>query len=113
MAGQCNHDINEAEDTSKYLNPGSPAMERLREIVLDKKLVIMKYYCHFMHTYVLESFHNNILVYSPKRVSFGYDGMKARCKLAMLDHNFHQDRPMKCSNGNVRWCEKMWSTQNS
>lgn len=52
--GQCNHDIDETEDTSKYLDPESPAMEGLREIVLDKKkLVNMRYYCHFMHTYAV------------------------------------------------------------
>jgi hypothetical protein len=108
--GQCDHEIADDEDTSKYLDSESAVMEGLRQIVLDKRrLQNMKYYANFMHTFVLESFHNEILVYASKRISFGYEGMQARCNLAMLDHNFHQDRPLKRNKaGNIIYSRK-WS----
>jgi hypothetical protein len=106
--GQCDHGALSAD--TKTLDTDSPAMEGLRDIVLDKRLLQdMPYFKYFMHTFSLESFHNELLVYVPKRVSYGYEGMKARCLLAVLDHNFHINRlPRKNKKGEVQYTRK-WS----
>ncbi len=106
--GQCDHDP--LPPDAPTIDIESPVMEDLRQIVLDKKLLNeFGYYRCFMHTYKLESFHNELLVYAPKRVSFSYESMKARCQLALLDHNFHQGRTdrfnkagKKCARANGR-----------
>lgn len=42
---------------------------------------------HFIHTSYLETFHNVILKYAPKRLYFPYSTMKMRLQLAVIDHN--------------------------
>lgn len=106
--GQCEHDV--LPEDAPTLDIASSAMDGLRQIVLDKKLLKeFEYYRCFMHTFRLESFHNEVLVYAPKRVSFSYEGMKARCRLAILDHNFHQGRPDRINKGGEKMFTRKWS----
>lgn len=106
--GQCEHEPLPAETPT--LDIESKAMTDLREIVLDKKLLNeLPYYRHFMHTYKLESFHNEVLAYAPKRVSFGFEAMKARCLLAIIDHNLHQGRLDKLNKSGQVIYSRKWS----
>ena len=47
------------------------------------------------HTHVhtlVQSFHNLILSYAPKRIGYKHDAYVARVQLAFIDHNYHLDR---------------------
>lgn len=43
----------------------------------------------------LEVYHNVTLKYAPKRLHFGYDSMRARTELAIMDHNMNVGRELK------------------
>jgi hypothetical protein len=62
-----------------------------------------------MHTFDLESFHNEMLVYAPKRIHFGYEGMRARMLLAAIDHNHHVDRKPKLNRKGEVQVSRKWS----
>lgn len=50
------------------------------------------YFKNFRHTGILESFNNHLLMYAPKRHSYGYVGYNLRTQLAVIDHNYHSNR---------------------
>lgn len=50
--------------------------------------------CVFIYTGSLEVFHAVMLKYTEKRLHFGYDSMRARTQLAVLDHNSNVGRPL-------------------
>ena len=72
----------------KWLKPGSPAHDALKEAVMDQHLIsgIQKLNLA-VHTGNLEAFHSLINKYCPKRQSLSYKGMISRTKLAAMDHN--------------------------
>lgn len=108
--GQCAHAIDVASDSTVYIAPDSNAMVCLRQVVLDRALLQdMRYYRHFMHTFQLESFHNEMLAYVPKRVHFGYEAMKARTFLSAIDHNHHVNRQQKVGKSGVAQRTRKWS----
>lgn len=77
----------------KWLDPSSPAYSALEIIVLDARLLNdLPYLVHFKHTGMIEVYHNELLKYCPKRVSFTYKGICARTQLTVLDHNSNLDR---------------------
>ncbi|CAB3982210.1 Hypothetical predicted protein [Paramuricea clavata] len=90
--GKCSHGpLNESDHT--WLEPDSPPLQALREIVLDKKfLKSFPFYTSFRHTGKLEAYHSHRLMYAPKRCGFSYQGTVARSLLAAIDHNHHLNR---------------------
>ena len=79
--------------TKRWLRPGSPAHEALKEVVFDKKLLKdIQQLTLSCHTGSLEVYHNVQTKYLPKRQHFWYKGMVARTQLAALDHNANTSR---------------------
>ena len=79
--------------TKKWLQPGSPAHEALREVVFDKNLVKdIQQLTLCCHTGSLEVYHSVQTKYVPKRQHFSYEGMVARTQLSALDHNANTGR---------------------
>lgn len=88
----CEHsDLHERE--KPWILSDSNAFETLKNIVTDKKLLSdIKKTSRFVHTSYLESFHNVILKYAPKRLYFPPPTMRMRLQLAVIDHNMGINR---------------------
>lgn len=72
----------------KWLTSGSMAYAALEKIVLDGNMIKdLPNLVNFKHSGSIEVYHNLLLKYCPKRLSFSYKGMHARTQLAILDHN--------------------------
>ena len=84
--------------TKRWLRPGSPAHEALKEVGFDKTLLkdIQQLTCS-CHTGTLEVYHSVQTKYLPKRQHFSYKGMVARTQLAALDHNANTGRAQATS----------------
>ena len=95
--GHCDHGPLDKEERDKpWLTKGSAAHQALTAVVQEKRFLKMfPYFCNFQHTGGLESFHNHILMYCPKRHSYFFTGYKIRNLLAAIDHNEHVERPVK------------------
>ena len=79
--------------TKRWLRPGSPAHEALKEVVFDKNLLKnIQQLTLNCHTRSLEVYHSVQTKYLPKRQHFWYKGMVARSQLAALDHNANTSR---------------------
>ena len=79
--------------TKRWLRPGSPAHEALKEVVFDKTLVKdIQQLTLCCHTGSLEVYHSVQTKYVPKRQHFSYEGMVARTQLSALDHNANTGR---------------------
>ena len=79
--------------TKRWLQPGSPAHEALREVVFNKNLVKdIQQLTLCCHTGSLEVYHSVQTKYVPKRQHFSYEGMVARTQLSALDHNANTGR---------------------
>ena len=79
--------------TKRWLRPGSPAHEALKEVVFDKNLLKdIEQLTLNCHTGSLEVYHSVQTKYLPKRQHFWYKGMVARSQLAALDHNANTSR---------------------
>lgn len=92
---QCEHDnLSQQEASDKaWVTEGSSAFFAVQRIVLDKSILsAMKKCRHFIHTSVLESFHNILLKYMPKRLNFWKKSTRMRMQLAIMDHNFNVGR---------------------
>ncbi|XP_013391137.1 uncharacterized protein LOC106159403 [Lingula anatina] len=104
---KCAHeDLSDKQSRSKkWLKAGSPAHKALQSIVLDKRLTKdLESVTGFCHTGHLEVYHNMLLKYAPKRLSFSYEGTVARTLLAVLDNNHNQNREQVVNkNGTLRW----------
>ncbi|XP_062379106.1 uncharacterized protein LOC134067711 isoform X2 [Sardina pilchardus] len=94
--GACHHGPLEDSREKDWIQQGSLAHQRLREIILEARWLknIVKY-LRFRSTADLESFHNHILMYASKRFSFSPAVYEARTMLAGLDYNHHVHRPAK------------------
>ncbi|XP_072006293.1 uncharacterized protein [Engystomops pustulosus] len=80
------------QDT-KWLHPLSPALDDLKDIVLNKNfLKDLRQISKFCHTGELEIYHSVCLKYRQKRIHYFIDGMVARSQLAALDHNRNVNR---------------------
>ena len=89
----------------KWLKPGSPSHDALKEVVMDQHLIsgIQKLNLA-VHTGNLEAFHSLINKYCPKRQSFSYKGMISRTELAAMDHNSNLSRAQaKTADGRLRY----------
>jgi len=87
---QCDHEplASDEKRKKKWLRQGSPALEALRKVVMDPRLVKdIKKTTKAVHTGPLEAHHSLINKYCPKRQHFSYRSMMARTQLAVLDHN--------------------------
>ena len=74
-----------------------------------KNILFLLQLTKFCHTGNLEVFHNVMLKYVPKRVSFSYEGMVARSMLAALDNNLNAGRSQAHTKaGQPRW-KMQWS----
>ena len=96
--GKCSHG---ALDLQK----GSPAHKAMTGVVKEKRFLRQfEYFRLFEHTGALESFHNHILMYAPKRHSYTKVGYITRNLLAIIDHNEHMGQPvLKTSKGEDRY----------
>ena len=84
--------------TKRWLRPGSPAHEALKEVVFDKNLLKdIQQLTLSCHTGTLEVYHSVQTKYLPKRQHFSYKGMVARTQLAALDHNANTGREQATS----------------
>lgn len=92
--GKCDHEELAGEHLQKaWLVAESPAHESLRKIVTDAKLLKdLRKLRHFVHTSKLESYHQEILKYAPKRIFFPKLSMQMRIKLSVIDHNMSVQR---------------------
>ena len=85
----------------KWFSDTSPAYAALQNIVLDNQLMKdLPNFVLFKHSGHIESFHNVMLKYVPKRLKFSYEGMYARTQLADLDHNSNLDRRQAVTKNN-------------
>ncbi|XP_040191633.1 uncharacterized protein LOC120924691 isoform X1 [Rana temporaria] len=88
---QCSHEErldNEEEEEHVWLLPGSAAHQRLKDVVLDPRILKdLEHLSNFCHAGNFEVFHSRALKYRPKHHHFEIDGMVARTQLAALDHN--------------------------
>ena len=79
--------------TKRWLRPGSPAHEALKEVVFDKNLLKdIEQLTLNCQTGTLEVYHSVQTKYLSKRQHFSYKGMVARTQLAALDHNANTGR---------------------
>ncbi|XP_067301001.1 uncharacterized protein [Pseudorasbora parva] len=99
---QCEHEIRQSTDRSKWFQAGSKALYTVEKIISNKRIMkdIEKLSPHFQ-TSSLESFHNVILRFAPKNVFYPYLGMLCRLYLAGMHFNENSNRPQdKTSTGN-------------
>eukprot|EP00112_Aurelia_sp_Birch-Aquarium-sp1_P005410 Seg1614.15 transcript_id=Seg1614.15/GoldUCD/mRNA.D3Y31 product="hypothetical protein" protein_id=Seg1614.15/GoldUCD/D3Y31 len=70
IGGQCEHDkMIDAVGEKEWLKPDDPALEAIREIVLDHNwLSTLHFYIHSQHTGALETIHSLMLMYCPKHI---------------------------------------------
>ncbi|XP_071484497.1 uncharacterized protein [Diadema antillarum] len=106
--GKCQHDELEEDRDTAWLKPGSLPHEKLYDILHDKRFMkTLPYYTDFRHTGCLEAFHSTLLMYATKRSYFTLVGYVARVKLAVLDTNYHANRPQaKTKDGKLKWRRK-------
>ncbi|XP_028392995.1 uncharacterized protein LOC114517456 [Dendronephthya gigantea] len=107
--GKCEHDpLNESERKKPWLKKESSAHKALAKIILDTRFLnTLVYYVNFRLTGFLESFHNVILMYAPKRHAYSYSVYQARNRLAALDFNHHRGRaPATTADGKERYGRK-------
>ena len=84
------------EMSVQWLKKSSPSYAALENIVLDTRLLNdLQYLVRFKHSGNLEVFHNLLLKYCPKHLSFIYKGMYACHQLAVIDHNSNLHRKQK------------------
>ena len=84
-----------------WLSDTSPAYAALQNIVLDNQLMKdLPNLVLFKHSGHIESFHNVMLKYVPKRLKFSYEGIYARTQIAVLDHNSNLDRRQAVTKNN-------------
>jgi hypothetical protein len=87
---KCDHAPYSAEEAAKrpWLSQDSKALQLLRAIALDKRLLKdLERVTKCVHTGELESIHSLYTKYVPKRKKFTKSGMVARLRVAALDHN--------------------------
>ncbi|XP_070564224.1 uncharacterized protein [Ptychodera flava] len=95
---ECDHGplAQTADRDREWLQKGSPAHNALVKIVMNKQFLNkVEYLINFRHTAELESFQQNILMYSGKRFAYTPPVYRARNRLAAIDHNVHNGRPIK------------------
>jgi hypothetical protein len=82
--------------TTPWMNKSTSQYKSFCNVV-DKKSFLddLRYAKHYIHTGVLESYHNRRLIWMPKRLYFTYDGMIVRSILCILDHNHNVERILK------------------
>ena len=86
---------NDGDEEFAWLSEDGDAHQALKSVVQDKRLLKDLGKCtDCCQTGPLESYHNLVLAYAPKRIHFQYLGMHARLQLAALDHNFNVDRSL-------------------
>ena len=61
----------------------------------------------------MQSFHNLILSYSPKRIGYKHGAYVARVQLAYLDHNHHLGRPQLVAKNGKPVFTKKWGKRTS
>ncbi|EEC19412.1 conserved hypothetical protein [Ixodes scapularis] len=101
---ECEH----RELHKKWLLEGSPAHQKLREIVLSKHLLQdIPRLSTSAQTFETECFHSTLLQFAPKQVHFSFRSMKARTYLVALHHNANAGRPQAVTKGgDLRWAVK-------
>ena len=81
------------DDQMLWLVKDSNKYNILEKIMTDKQFVRdVRKLCHFVHTSVLESFHNVILKYTLKHLFFPLASMNMWMQLAVIDHNVNSGR---------------------
>jgi hypothetical protein len=107
---QCAHPPLSQNEQRLWLDPKSAAYEKLKSIVLSKKLLKdIAHLTSFCHTGNLEVFHSVMLKYCPKRQHFSYNGMLARTQLAALDNNHNVGRVAAQTKAGIERFKVDWS----
>ena len=92
---ECLHGPLSSTEPKVFLTKNSVALEKLRSVVLDQKLLSnLSYYSKFRHTGIIENFNSMLMKYASKRVAYDYPYFKTRMALAAIDHNMHLNRPI-------------------
>ena len=92
---ECLHGPLSSTEPKVYLLKNSVALEKLRSVVLDRKLLSnLSYYSKFRHTGMIENFNSMLMKYASKRNAYDYPYFKTRMALAAIDHNIHLNRPL-------------------
>ncbi|XP_068114823.1 uncharacterized protein [Hyperolius riggenbachi] len=92
---KCYHsNLTSAERNSReWLIPGSVSHCKLKEIVLNNKLLKdLEHHSQFCPTGEIEVFHRTASKYRSKSIHYTIDSMVARTQLAALDYNFNVHR---------------------
>ncbi|XP_065353582.1 uncharacterized protein LOC135948296 [Cloeon dipterum] len=90
------------------------ALLALRKVTHKPSFLRDLTHCRFyVHTGQLESFHNEILVYAPKRLHYMFENMQLRMILAILDHNNNVGRAVTGSHTRYSKSRKAFSLENT
>jgi len=83
-----------------WLDKKSPTYASLRKVILNQDTMSeLKYFVKCRESWPLENFYSHTyLRYTSKRLRFSIDNYKIRAKLAVLDHNYHTERPVAGKN---------------
>ncbi|CAN7995733.1 unnamed protein product [Ixodes hexagonus] len=101
---ECQHQ----ELHKKWLEGGSPAHQKLREIVLSPHLLRdIPRLSTSAQTFATECFHSTLLQFAPKLMHYSFRSMKARTYLAALHYNENAGRPQAVTkDGELVWVIK-------
>ncbi|XP_055062144.2 uncharacterized protein [Misgurnus anguillicaudatus] len=91
---RCKHAQRLSKDRRKWFQPGSRALNRLQNVLINKRVLsdVEKLSPHYQ-TSTVESFHKVILHFAPKNVVFPFIGMLCRLYLAAMHFNENAVRP--------------------
>lgn len=89
---KCAH-IHPYNSEREWIEPGSSDYNALKKVVCNPALLKdLNQTNQFCHTSKFESYHNERLLYTPKRKHFPYGGMVTRTMIAIMDHNYNVKR---------------------
>lgn len=101
---KCAHPIKVSTDRKKWFKPGSVALKKVKKMILNKRILEDVYKLSSNHqSSALESFHNLILHFAPKKINFPFTGMLCRLYLAAMHHNENAKREQALSKEKLLW----------
>ncbi|XP_073695165.1 uncharacterized protein [Garra rufa] len=91
---RCQHEQRVSKDHSKWLQPGSTALNKLQKVLINKRVLsdVENLSPHYQ-TSTVESFHKAILDFAPKNAVSPFIGMLCRLYLAAMHLNENSVRP--------------------
>ncbi|XP_051716556.1 uncharacterized protein LOC127494593 isoform X2 [Ctenopharyngodon idella] len=99
---RCQHEQRVSKDRSKWFQPGSTALNRLRKVLINKRVLSdVEKLSPYDQTSTVESFHKVVLHFAPKNVVFPFTGMLCRLYLAAMHFNENAVQPHVTSKGKL------------